>query len=295
MTDYEAKLAQEAELWGSDAERSAQSVPPDWGAHRNLRHNSIYHTADIDAFLQHIQRGITALELGCGSGWLTLAMAQRGAQAKGIDISDKALNVARRYYDSIRDSVSGSVEYELADLNTVQLPPETYDVIAVKGTLHHLTQMDAVIDQIYRALKPGGLLWVSDSHGEETLATVLVASALMFVLPTQTSYRDKFAGLLRFGLKAPSRIKASIEAEGLSPFEGAGREHDWVKLIGERFVVEQRIDSPAVTGYITHQVKMPDTLALPLLRGLCVLDRALVRLKLLHNTGVILYARKRPQ
>lgn len=290
---YEQKLAQEADLWGSDAERAAQTIPPDWHYHRHLRHNVIFHTADIDAFLQHVQPGMAALELGCGSGWLTLAMAQRGAHATGLDISARALNVARQYYDSIRGTVSGSVSYEVADLNTLELPTEIYDVIAVKGTLHHLMRLDSVIDQIQRALKPGGLLWVSDSHGEEALSSVLVAGALMFVLPTHVRYRDKIAGLLRFGTKAPSRIKASIEAEGLSPFEGAGREHDWLQLIGERFSIEQQMSAPAVTGYITHQIAMPDALALPLLRGLCAVDRLLVRLKLLRSTGVIIYARKR--
>jgi hypothetical protein len=124
------------------------------------------------------------------------------------------------------------------------------------------------------------------------MSTALVASGLMFVLPTVVSYRDKIAGLLKFGARAPERIKASIEAEGLSPFEGAGREHDWVALVYEHFQVEKRVDAPAVTGYLTHQVKLADGLALPLLRGLCAVDRLLVRLKILCNTGVILYARK---
>lgn len=292
-TDYEQKLAGEAALWGRDAEAKANDVPPDWRDHRHLRHNIVYHTADIDQFLSHIQPGMTALELGCGAGWLTLAMAQRGATATGIDISARALDIARDYYDSIRESVSGAVTYDVADLNALALPADHYDVIAVKGTLHHLLRMEHVIDEMQRALKPGGLLWVSDSDGEEAMETVLVASALMFVLPTAISYRDKFAGLVRFGSNAPSRIKASIEAEGLSPFEGAGREHDWVRLIHERFDVEQHINAPAVTGYITHQLEMPDWAALPLLRALCHIDRWLVRLKLLRNTGVILYARKR--
>jgi 2-polyprenyl-3-methyl-5-hydroxy-6-metoxy-1,4-benzoquinol methylase len=291
-TDYEQKLAGEAALWGAEAETRAQEVPPDWRYHRHLRHNIIYHTADIDAFLEQVQPGMTALELGCGAGWLTLAMAQRGANATGLDISAQALDVARDYAASVGDSLSGSVTYEVADLNRLQLPPEHYDVIAVRGTLHHLLRLDHVVEQMYIALKPGGLLWVSDSDGEEATATVLVASALMFLLPTAISYRDKISGLIRFGTRAPSRIKASIEAEGLSPFEGAGRDHDWVQLIYQRFTVEQRIDAPAVTGYITHQLKLPDWAALPLLRALCWVDRGLVRLKLLRNTGVILYARK---
>ena len=292
MSDYEQRLAQEAALWGADAVDKAREVPPDWRYHRRLRHNAIYHTRDIDAFLDHVQAGMDALELGCGSGWLTLALAQRGARATGIDISEQALEVGRRYYETIREQVPGSVTYHAADLNTLELPPDAYDIIAVKGTLHHLPHVDHIVAQMQRALRPGGLLWVSDSDGEESLATALAAGALMFVLPTHVSYRDKIGGLLRFGARAPSRIKASIEAKGLSPFEGAGREHDWVKLISERFTVEQRIQAPAVTGYITHQVKLPDALALPLLRALCAVDTLAVRLRLLRSTGVILYARK---
>lgn len=290
---YEQKLAAEAELWGRDAAEKAQEVPPDWRYHRHLRHNIIYHTADIDELLAHIQPGMTALELGCGSGWLTLALAQKGAAAHGLDISAQALEIARAYYDSIRETVSGTVTYEAADLNTLTLPAEQYDVIVVKGTLHHLLEMERVIGELHRALRPGGLLWVSDSRGEEALSTALVASGLMFVLPTVVSYRDKISGLVRFGTRAPARIKASIEAQGLSPFEGAGREHDWLRFIEERFSIERRILAPAVTGYITHQVRLPDWAALPLLRALCRVDRLLVRLRLLRPTGIIVYARKR--
>jgi 2-polyprenyl-3-methyl-5-hydroxy-6-metoxy-1,4-benzoquinol methylase len=289
---YEQKLADEAALWGQDAAEKARTVPPDWRYHRNLRHNVIFHTADIDAFLAQVQPGMTALELGCGGGWLTLAMAQRGADATGLDISATALEIAQAYYDSIRETVSGSVTYQVADLNNLELPTQHYDVIAVKGTLHHLLRLDHVIEVVANALKPGGLLWVSDAHGEETLGTALVASGLMFLLPTVVSYPAKIAGLLKFGARAPQRIKASMEAEGLSPFEGAGREHDWVQLIEKRLVIEQRIPAPAVTGYITHQLNLPDWAALPLLRGLCRLDRLLVRWGLLRSTGLILYARK---
>jgi 2-polyprenyl-3-methyl-5-hydroxy-6-metoxy-1,4-benzoquinol methylase len=289
---YSEKLQREAELWGTDAENTAKTVAPDWRYHRHLRHNIIMHTRDIEQMLAHVRPGMTALELGCGSGWLTLAMAQRGAMARGLDVSERALNVARSYYASIKGEVSGQATYEAADLNSLQLPAETYDLVAVKGTLHHLMRMDHVISQIHHTLEPGGLLWVHDSHGEEAMSTALVASALMFLLPTYVSYGDKIRGLLRFGACAPGRIKASIEAEGLSPFEGAGREHDWLRLIETQFTVEKRIDSPAFTGYITAQVRLPDWAALPLLRGLYLADKALVHLKVLRNTGVTLYARK---
>ena len=291
-TTYEEKLTAEAELWGGEFDRLAQSAPPDWRYYRNLRHNVIMHTADVDELLNHIKPGMKALELGCATGWISLAMAQRGAEVMGRDLSEKSLAIARAYYESIKDQVSGSVHYEQADLNTIQLPENTYDVIVVKAVLHHLINLEHTISEIHKALKPGGLLWVGDTNGEEATSTVLIAGALCLVLPTATSYADKFRALLKFGVRAPSRVKASIQAEGCSPFEGAGREHDWLKLITEQFKIERRVDAPAFTGYVTAQINAPDWFALPVLKLLRAIDRPLVRIGLLHNTGVVLYARK---
>ena len=187
----------------------------------------------------------------------------------------------------------GDIEYQTADLNYLDLPASTYDLVAVKGTLHHLMRMDHVIAEIEKTLKPGGLLWVSDSDGDEAFSSVLTAGALMFVLPTHVTYGEKLRGLLRFGLRSPSRIKASMEAEGSSPFEGAGRDHDWVALIQERFDIVQLARAPAVTGYLTAQVKLPDGAVVPLLRTIRAGDRLLVKARVLHSTGVVLYARKR--
>ena len=227
-----------------------------------------------------------------GEDCATTAMAQSGAHALGLDISERSLEIARRYHESIREEVSGQAEYRVADLNTLELPAETYDVIAVIGALHHLVRVDHVIAEVHRALKPGGLLWVSDSQGDEGLPAVLVAGALALVLPTQVSYRDKVRGLLRYGWNAPSRVRASIQAEGLSPFEGAGRARGWVQLISKRFVIEKRVSAPAVTGYLAHQLTLPDRVAVPLLRAVCTVDRLFVRLRFLRSTGITLYARK---
>jgi 2-polyprenyl-3-methyl-5-hydroxy-6-metoxy-1,4-benzoquinol methylase len=291
--DYQRQLAQEAERWGMEARQQAAQMPPDWRFHRRLRHNRLMHTAEIDRLLNRVQPGMRALELGCASGWLTLALAQRGAHALGLDIAEEALAIARDYYERIRDQVSGTAEYCRVDLNALDLPAETYDLVVVKGTLHHLIALEAVIAAVHAALKPGGLLWVSDSDGEEAALTALIAGALTFILPTQVSYREKVRGLLRFGLKSAARVRASMQAEGLSPFEGAGRGVDWLKLIEQQFMIESMRRSPAFTGYLAHQVRLPEALALPLLYGIRAVDAALVRLGALRSTGVVVTAMKR--
>jgi 2-polyprenyl-3-methyl-5-hydroxy-6-metoxy-1,4-benzoquinol methylase len=237
---YARALAQEAEVWGADAVSKAGVMAPDWLAYRRVPELAIVEEQEIGRLLALIKPGMRVLELGCNSGALTVAAARQGALAEGMDISAAALEVARSYYESIKDTLPGQASYAVADLNRVTLPENTYDIIFIKGTLHHLPEADRLLAQVDGALKPGGLLWVMDSHGRTPFRSVLAASALTFLLPTKVSYRDKFAGLRRFGLGAPARVQASIEADGLSPFEGVGREVDWLAVVRDRFVIERR-------------------------------------------------------
>jgi len=84
----------------------------------------------------------------------------------------------------------GTVEYRVADLNTVELPPAAYDLVAVKGTLHHLIRPDHLLDEVARTLKPNGLFWANDTLGGEAWLTAFVAGGLMLLLPTHVGYRE---------------------------------------------------------------------------------------------------------
>jgi hypothetical protein len=98
--------------------------------------------------------------------------------------------------------------------------------------------------------------------------------------------------LLRFGFRSPGRVRASMEAEGASPFEGAGRETDWPGILGRTFEVEWTRRHPAIVGYLADEVRMPDRLALPLLAAVRFFDRCLVRFGILQSSGLTVYARK---
>ena len=177
-------------------------------------------------------------------------------------------------------------------MNRLDLPTNSYDIIVVKGVLHHLTNLEHIVTEIHKALKPGGLLWVDDTNGEEQGLAVLLAGGFSFILPTETSYADKFRALFKFGFRTTDHVKASIEAHGLSPFEGAGREQDWYKLISQQFTVERRINLPAFTGYVSAQWRARDAIAIPVLKVMRAVDRFLIRVGLLRNTTLVLFARK---
>jgi hypothetical protein len=149
-----------------------------------------------------------------------------------------------------------------------------------------------MVERVHRTLKPGGVFWVSDKHGGEVGLTVLVATLMMAILPTRVSYADKLRGALKFNFRAPSRIQASMQSEGYSPFEGAGRGKDWPERITQLFEVQEILAHPAVTGYLAAQIRMPSRVARILLGALAGVDCALVRLHLLRSSGLTLVAHK---
>jgi 2-polyprenyl-3-methyl-5-hydroxy-6-metoxy-1,4-benzoquinol methylase len=90
------------------------------------------------------------LDAGCGTGRLCQLMARFGTVA-GCDMSDEALECCRE---------RGLTELFKVDLNDVQLPPSTYDVITSIDTLYHQWVKDetAVLARFHAALRPGGIV-----------------------------------------------------------------------------------------------------------------------------------------
>ncbi len=287
---YQEQLQQEGKIWGEAFARLSHETPPEWAFYRQRLEYLYTHRPAIDALLATVRLGTAVLELGCGSGWLTLALAQAGADAHGIDISEQALAIAQAYYESIRERVPGTVRYTCADLNTLQLPAASYDLIVIKGTLHHLPEVSHVIAQVRAALKPGGRVWIQDVQGDEHPRTVLLASVLMFLLPTHVSYSEKLRGLWRFRHNPTERIRMSMQAEGLSPFEGVGRHHDWLALVQGAFPNASVQRGLSITGYLSHQLRMPRRLAVLTLWIIARIDSVLTRWGWLHTTNVTVTA-----
>ena len=88
-----------------------------------------------------------------------------------------------------------------------------------------------------------------------------------------------------------------MEGEGYSPFEGAGREDDWFEILRARFEVQRKFYYLTITKYLAgpDMIRLPDRLALPILRGIAALERGLLRMGWLRGTGLFVYARKARQ
>jgi len=147
-----------------------------------------------DRLASHVEEGWRILELGCGTGALTLRAAARGARVKGIDVNPQMLEIARQRAQAadLVDSID-FCEMGVAELEGEQA--DSYDVVMSGLCFSELTgdEVSYALQQAQRVLKPGGLLLLADEVVPESLprrllnASLRIPLAIFAYLWTQTT------------------------------------------------------------------------------------------------------------
>ena len=156
--------------------------------------------------------GCKVLDVGCGGGILTEAMASHGAQVTGIDMAEAPLAVAR-----LHQLESGAeVEYlqttaeALADERTGQ-----FDVVTCLEMLEHVPSPSAVVASLRRLVRPGGHVFFStiNRNPKSFLFAIVGAEYVLRLLPAGTHEYQKFirpSELEGWGRHAGLLLKSSI-------------------------------------------------------------------------------------
>ena len=100
-----------------------------------------------------VQPGTKVLDLGCGSGDLSLQLLARGANVTGVDISPGMIAVARRRAEL--HFPEARAEFIAAPVEDMGLAPGSFDAVVGRFILHHL-DLDAGAAEIAKLLIPGG-------------------------------------------------------------------------------------------------------------------------------------------
>lgn len=142
-----------------DYDKGVAQLPPDW------------QQGDLDRILSFCRREIQGcvLDAGCGDGFFTKILSEqdRTEGVTGIDISSKAVELAR--------AKNPDLKFHQGELNQIPLESNSYDFISMVEVIEHLVDVDGVLAEIARVLKPGGLFLVTTTDFN-WLKSVLIAA-----------------------------------------------------------------------------------------------------------------------
>lgn len=104
--------------------------------------------------------GIRMLSLRSGAGGVEIFFAQQAPLARivALDINDQLIQLAS---ERARE-LNLTIRFEEADLNTVKLPRNEFDLVFCHASLHHVLELEWLCKEIYNTLKPGGELITVD-------------------------------------------------------------------------------------------------------------------------------------
>ena len=151
-------------------------------------------------------QGVRVLDVGCGGGILSEALARAGAKVVAIDLAPAVLDVARLHLHE------SGVEVDYREVAVEALAaemPGAFDVVTCMEMLEHVPDPASVIAACATLLRPGGKLFLSTLNRTPLAfgAAILGAEYLLRLLPRGTHHYAQFI--------KPSEIAKDLRASGL--------------------------------------------------------------------------------
>ena len=152
-------------------------------------------------------KGRMVLDIGCGGGLLSEALAKLGARVTGIDLSDALIEVAREHA-SQHNLVVGYHRISVGQLAAEM--PAAFDAITCMEVLEHIPDPQAVIEACSRLLKPGGDAFFSTINRslKSFLFAIVGAEYVLRLLPVGS---HAYGRLIR-----PEELKAWANRDGFA-------------------------------------------------------------------------------
>jgi len=102
---------------------------------------------------------LAVLDVGCGSGFLSLELARVGHRVTAIDPDAAVIALARRTQETAQSGVSrGRLEYHVAGIHEWEADPACYDLVVFCRSLHHVPDPADALARTVKWLRPGGAL-----------------------------------------------------------------------------------------------------------------------------------------
>ncbi|HEY0177822.1 MAG TPA: class I SAM-dependent methyltransferase [Pedobacter sp.] len=113
------------------------------------------------------------LDIGCGAGNYSLKMLSK-IPGLNCTLNDLSMPMLEKAKERVSSQTTGEITVINDDMRNLNLPDNHFDIVLAAATFHHLRDdldWEMVFTKIYRALKPGGSIWISDliTHDSEVI------------------------------------------------------------------------------------------------------------------------------
>lgn len=184
--------------------------------------------------------GKTVVDVGCGGGILTEAMAQRGATVTGIDMGEAPLNVARLHL--LESGLDIDYQQSTAEALAAEKAGQ-FDVVTCLEMLEHVPDTRSVIQACAELAKPGADLFFStiNRNPKSFLFAIVGAEYVLNLLPKGTHEYAKFI--------KPSELASDLRAAGLQMCRMTGMAYN---PFSKRYKL---VDDDVAVNYLIHARK----------------------------------------
>ncbi|HEX3511504.1 MAG TPA: methyltransferase domain-containing protein [Solirubrobacteraceae bacterium] len=158
------------------------------------------------------------LEVGCGAGHLTLALARRGLHLDALDASPAMVESARRRIEEA--GLGADVEVGQADVHALPFGSGEFDLVVAVGVIPWLHSPDVAVAEMARVLRPGGEL-VLTADNRARLTSFTDPRRVLALPPLKHAYRRvrRIDPVTVSRLHTPRRVDAMLAHAGLEPIE----------------------------------------------------------------------------
>lgn len=135
-------------------------------------------------------QGLRILDIGCGGGILSEAVARLGADVHGVDVVAKNITAAR-----IHAAQSGlAINYEVASAEILAGRGELYDAVLNMEVVEHVAELDVFLNACMKLVRPGGVMVVATINRtlSSWLGAIVMAEHVLRWLPRGTHRWSRF-------------------------------------------------------------------------------------------------------